>query len=220
MKMKVRLNGKSTKSMVLALVLIVVIIAGVYYLGWSKRKAEIKVKSETLENAVTLFDSGKKDESISVLEAMVQRNPADKDALNLLASEYYQAGKYDQFISFINEHKLESSLICNMAANIYQTKGQGEVAVEFYNKAISASPKNPGYYINLSAYYQGIGDYASALKTLELGLSKITNSTSLNNSAASVALKSGDKASARKYANAALAIDPNNSQAKAILAKL
>ncbi|OQB06344.1 MAG: photosystem I assembly protein Ycf3 [bacterium ADurb.Bin212] len=172
-----------------------------------------------MNDAIVSFDGGDKESGVKILESILKKEPNNEEVKNRLATFYYQLGEEEKFIEFVNDNNLKSATIYNMLATIYQSRGELNMAEENFQLAIEASPKSPQIYINYAAYYQSQSKFDKALEIIERGLTHTPGSITMLNSAASISLKMGDKSQSQEYANAVLRLDPNNSQAKAILAE-
>ena len=203
------------------LIVIIFLIALVLTVGFCLREQRNGADSEpTMSDAVASFDSGDKNRGIEIVENLLKTDPENSEYKNRLAIYYYQAGRADDFLSYVEKNNLNSSTILNITADIYRSKGDVEKAEAYYRRAITASPKSSQLYINFSAFYQAEGNLAKAREVLLEGVAVNTRSTALYISLSSVSLKLDNKTDARKYANSALEIDPANSQAKAIINSL
>lgn len=220
-RMKIKLQNLFKNKTVLQTVIVLLILAlmvGGYYF-YNRQRSGSAATSANLDKATELFAAGKVDKSLAILEGLRIKEPDNQTIIEKLASEYYQAKKYDKFIDLINSGKLNSSPYLDMAGNIYQSRGDDAKALEYYRKATNDSG-NAQSFITLAAYYQTKGDYNQALNTLREGIEKFPKSVALNISAASVCLKIGDEKQARIFLDQALIVDQSNQQAKTILEEL
>ncbi len=171
-----------------------------------------------IEDVVTIFDNGQKEQAISILEELLAKEPENENYQNLLSSYYFQTKQNEKFISMAEDYNLDSAQTYGMLANIYEQKGDSDMALKYYLLALNSNPKNSSNYIALSAHYQSKGDLNKAIEIIERGLANIPKSVNLNLRAASISLKMNNDKLAGDYAKKVLEFDPNNSQARAILA--
>jgi tetratricopeptide (TPR) repeat protein len=93
--------------------------------------------------AVAYINVGKVDESITLLEDILQKRPSDLNILDMLAESYYAKGKYQQAIDhwdqiLVVDNKNASALY--MIGMSYQKKGEKEKGVQLCDKAIQMDP--------------------------------------------------------------------------------
>lgn len=214
-----RLTLKLKREYKLAAVALILLFLGLGFIVYvsEDRTEVIANQPRSIGDVAAMYASGQKEEAIRLAEAMLLKSPTDLTIQTKLATFYFQSAKYDQFLSFVEQQKLESGNVYNMMAKTYQTKGDIARAKEYYVKAIESDPKFSQYYLNYSAYLQSIDDKESALSYILNGLEENPRSTTLLIAAASLSLKLGNKDRARDFSLRALEIDPENTQAKSIL---
>ncbi len=209
-----RINKSYLYLAIICLTLIISII-------WQKNDAKRSVEDQkSINDASVMYDSGQKLEAIDLAREILAQNPNNKEVQIKLARFYYQNNDYDNYLKFVSESSLHDSTIYNMAANIYQDRGDDLKAEEYFRKAIEANRKNVQSYINLSAYFQSRGKLDKAVQILNEGMIQDSKSTLLLISAASVSIKSKQQEAAKEYLNTVLQIDPENTQAKTMLGSL
>jgi tetratricopeptide (TPR) repeat protein len=104
-----------------------------------------KKDNEYMQNLSTaLMNSGKLNEGLDIMKKALDRRPTDIGLIDMIAEACYDAGKYDEAITFYNkilaidEKKAEALYMMGMA---YQKKGQVENGRALCDKAIAMDPK-------------------------------------------------------------------------------
>jgi len=206
------------KKFILISLLVLLAIAATVSIVISRKQFRER-KTEDLQTAYSLFDSGKREEAIKLLEERYQADKSDKQVASRLASYYFQNKEYDNFTKIADEAKLEDAATYTMRAFIARGNGDYDSALKDYEAAIKANPKSPAVYIDLANMYEVLNQPDKALETLKEGLNYSPKSSALNLLAANAALQLGDKAAAKEYAKKVLEIDKDNQRAKEILSR-
>lgn len=103
-----------------------------------------KKDNEYMQNLSTaLMNAGKFGEGLEMMKQALAKRPTDIGLIDMIAEACYDAGKYDEAISFYNkilsidEKKAEALYMMGMA---YQKKGQAENGRALCDKAIAMNP--------------------------------------------------------------------------------
>lgn len=114
-----------------------------------------------------------------------------------------------------------------VAATFYLERGRMAVAEQRWEDArrdfaaaVTAEPDNPAGYQYLGNLLVLQGRFKDALAAYAAGLARLPQSVELHYNAAVAAFQSGDRKTARRHAQAVLAVDPGHSQARLIISKL
>lgn len=203
--------------LIFSLPILIIAASAVAILYYKKEYRESR--SADIQKANELFESGKGAEAIDLLKDRYDANKSDKIVAKQLAGLYFQNQNYDEFLTLATDAKLDDSQTYAMLAFVARTRSESDKAIDYYNKAISKSPRSISAYITLAGYYQVLNDKENALKTVVSGLNYITQSSTLYLLAANYSLDLGDKTAAKNYASKALEIDNGNKRAKEILGR-
>ena len=100
--------------------------------------------NEYTQNLATAYmNAGKFDDGLRVMKEVLEKRPTDLGLLDMIAETCYDAGKYDEAISYYNkilsidEKKAEALYMMGMA---YQKKGQTDNGRKICDKAIAMDP--------------------------------------------------------------------------------
>lgn len=188
--------------------------AGIFYKNYKTEKEYF-----TYTKANELFEKGYKQSGIKILEHILKRSPNNSQAAESLAIFYYSNRQYDDFAQTVKKYNLSSNIIENLLASLASSQGDETEAIRVFESLIRVS-NNPNYFINYSTYYLTRGNLEKAAEVALTGAQNNPASPKMNAFAASVCLKKADKICAQKFAQAALAQDEGNAQAKAVLENL
>lgn len=133
---------------------------------------------EALINLATLqYFKGRLDSAKFLLKDILQRNPAEPNALNTL-SQIYLAEKDYQNALITVDHALEVApsepYFLNNRGLIHLRMGNWEEALKDINRSIFLDPQNAWAYRNKGIYYLEAGDPEQALRLLEQALHRNT----------------------------------------------
>lgn len=157
---------------------------------------------------------------INRYKAILRRNIGDKAAFNKMLRLYKS---YRTIKLLISEYQAvldkddDNFTALGVLGHIYSSQGQHDKALEYYEKAAAAKPKNPHIQIALGDLYKRNNDDARARTAYDTALanskSKKTKKTILR-SLADLALAADDIDAAKGYYEQYIKLDPKNVQAR------
>jgi tetratricopeptide (TPR) repeat protein len=117
--------------------------SALHYILLAGEKGYKKTNDYVTNLAVAYINMGKIDESIILLEDVLQKRPSDLSILDMLAESYYAKGKYQLAIDTWDkiltvDNKNASALY--MIGMSYQKKGEKEKGIQLCDKAIQMDP--------------------------------------------------------------------------------
>lgn len=125
---------------------------------------------------------GDREKAKELLYQCIILEPNDYIIYSDLSSIYEEEGKLEKAEKFVKKsldiYPLYDKALYNLGV-IQQRKGQFNLALESYKKAIESNSYDPAYYLNMSAIYLDRGDLMESLKILTAGIQKKLNSVNL-----------------------------------------
>lgn len=111
---------------------------------------------------------------LPLLELSVKENPEDDRNMHYLGREYMYYSKWDECIETLKKHlnlksatwKDERCASMRFIGRSYAAKGEKDLAIEWYNKAIVEAPYLRESYVELAYLYYQNKDYENAYKLL------------------------------------------------------
>lgn len=157
-----------------------------------------KSYDDSMLNIASIYrDQNDNDKAIAVLEGLLNANPNDQKAKNLISQlkENSRVQSYQQAIDL-------------------QSKGNYKEAIEGYKKVIADGKADSDLYFNMASSYQALNDIDNAISAYEksIELDK-NNSSSLYYLGTAYYIKKNYQKAQDCY-NKALALDPNNTDIK------
>jgi len=126
----------------------------------------IQLKKSQIEEAVALFHAGNFEGARLIYERILQEDPNDCDALNLLGLVDYSLKNYQQalilFRKAISIYPHQASFHSHLG-NTFKELGRYSEALESYDQAIRVNPKFAQAYMNRGVLLRKQGRYAEAL---------------------------------------------------------
>lgn len=182
--------------------------------------------------AYELHKVGKLNDSILYYEQSIKLNPKNEDAYINLAQAYKQQKKYDKAQSCLTDAKSlfpenktiknqllsleaeKTSLLYSDASNLYGEKKYLE-AISLYKQI---QPETPESLLGIGACYQALSNFSEAAEYYVKSLEKDANNSETAYYAALAYSNAEDFEKAKVYAKRTLVIDPNNKNAKELIA--
>jgi tetratricopeptide (TPR) repeat protein len=122
---------------------------------------------QLLQEAFALHQSGKPAEAIPIYLELLESDPTNADALNLLAIAYLQQGSPAQALPFIQKAivlKPEIADLYNTLGRTLQALGKEADAIQAWRKSISLNPRLFESLLNLGKCLCDAGEYEEAIK--------------------------------------------------------
>lgn len=116
------------------------------------------------------FENGEFEKALSFYEKLYKQNPERSDFLQNLIASYQQLEKYDKveelLLPFIKKSFYAPNLLVEIGYN-YSLKGEEDLAIEYYNRALRQVDENPGYAFMIGASFKRKSLLQYALRTYE-----------------------------------------------------
>ncbi len=128
------------------------------------RKELLKVYAET----------GQYDQAVSLAQEILKKNPADKEALFILAKLYWAQKRYVRAIETLEsllEKYPDYEEALSILANLYLQKKDLEGAIKTLERLAAKEPRNAAVYLELARLYRQKGAFKKARKYYEKALS-------------------------------------------------
>lgn len=212
-----RFNSPQGRRGVVRVALLVCAMAVIVAFLLVYRNYFINHRQDDIQKAHDLFVNGESEDALKVLERRYAFDKNDKDIASQLAVYYFQAKKFDDFSKVVKNSDFDDPRIYTMQAYLARSSGDSEKAIEFYKKAIDLRPRSSNGYIDLSNYFQILGQADKALETVEAGLSYSPRSSTLNLLAANYSLEMNNTEQGKIYAKKVLELDSDNVRALEII---
>lgn len=117
-----------------------------------------------------LFETGKQDTGISLLNQAVKSDPEYSDALNNLGNMYFASRQYDKARIYYEKALSVNSAFHDSMVNlgvICRHQSQHDEAEQWYRKAIQANPRNFSAYNNLAGLLRSLRRMKDAVQVLD-----------------------------------------------------
>jgi len=129
--------------------------------------------NEKLYEAIKLMDSGKVDESITLLEEARKLEPERFDYPYEMAYAYYLKGDYKKSIKIlekIESHKLVTDRLFQLLGNSYDNIKNPKKAIAVYERGLIKFPNSGSLYLELGVMHLDDKDINVALSYFEKGI--------------------------------------------------
>ena len=126
---------------------------------------------------------------------------SEREKLYITSHYYADAGQLDKGIAALELYKQtypRDSIPCNNLANIYNSLGQYENALDNARQAVQLDPDSFSGYVNLSLAYAGLNRLDEAKATLNQAVKRNLGSSFLHLQLAAIALAQNDMATAER----------------------
>ena len=154
-------------------------------------------------------------QSVTLLEEMLEQDPQNRGLASQLASAYLQAGEPDKAVALLRKGGENADDIKRAAAllsGIVASEGAGAARREI-ESMLAANPKSP-YLVNLAAaLYARSGDYPAARRALNDALARGVDPSTLLLTLGQLEWTAGDRPAASAAIARLLAMQPNNAAA-------
>ncbi len=130
--------------------------------------------NDKLLAAIQKYQNGNYAESERISSEILQIDPLNSKALNLLGMSLYERGLPDEGIVFVKkatEVNPEYHAAHNNLGTIYRETKQFDIALYCMTQAIALNPVSSDYYLNRASVLLEIGDYEKSLDSFEKALS-------------------------------------------------
>ena len=117
-----------------------------------------------------------------------------KDALPLLAG--------------ITAEQAKNATLMSSVASTYEAAGETALALDTYDKAIAADPRNPDYYLDATRLLMDLDRYEEAITTLERGIAAVPDDYPLTIRLGAIEAMRGNREAAREHYRKAIAKHP------------
>jgi len=144
------------------------ITAQITYAQTNKEKALTKA-----QEAVTLMDNGKVDESIKLLKEAITLDPDNYNYTYELAYAYYLKQDYKQASQLLEQnknHKDVNERLYQLLGNSYDMLGESTKALAAYDEGLQKFPNSGMMYLEKGNVYWGKQDFNKALPFYEKGI--------------------------------------------------
>ncbi|MEO5333454.1 MAG: tetratricopeptide repeat protein [Magnetococcus sp. YQC-5] len=128
-----------------------------------------------IQQALQLHQSGQLQEAEKLYRQLLQQQPNNQDALNLLGFLFHQSGKRELAVEYINKAIAMDPgqpLFYNNLGIVIQNQGKHQEAIACYQKALAINPAYHAAYSNMGTVMQAQGKFDEAMachqKALEL----------------------------------------------------
>jgi|GEM_PF-3028052 tetratricopeptide (TPR) repeat protein len=172
-------------------------------------------KFTLLLNTMKIYQSrGWNDQAIEIAEQAKDLLPESNLPLSFIAEIKMLDKDYNKAKEYLNkilENNPNSLLATTKLSRVYSMEGEKEKAIDFLNRAIKIEPNNPSFYIDLGMLYEASNKKYKAIEAYKSAV-EIDNESfhALNNIAWLIADTKGDIQLAKKYAEQAVNLAPQN----------
>lgn len=147
-------------------------------MGLNRHREALKIVDDGLKKASKngqllstksqlLSATGRFNDAINTARLALQNDPDSKDAMLVLATTYFNAGKLDEALDInlkiIDKHPDYANSYCDIGV-IHHSRGNDREAATWLEKAIDLNPDHLGAHNNLAVCYRAMDDYEKALK--------------------------------------------------------
>lgn len=129
--------------------------------------------NEKLREAINLMDSGKIDESITILEQEKKNDPNRFDYSYELAYAYYLKNNFKKSISIlekIKNHQFVTDRLFQLLGNSYDNIKKSKKAIDIYKSGLKRFPNSGNLYLELGVMHLNDKDLNVALSYFEKGI--------------------------------------------------
>lgn len=125
------------------------------------------------EYAYSSMHAGNLDESIRIFSDILDKNPGDSQALNalgIISIAIDNKSDAEYYFSEAIKSSPNSSLSYSNRAQLYQAKGEYQMALQDFSKAINLDKDHPDNYVHRASLYMQIGSWYDAENDLNIAL--------------------------------------------------
>ncbi len=147
---------------------------------------------------------------------ILNRNPNNLDALQLLGALLIQQNRYEEALAILTQAVAVNSNTAATFANIgvaYSRLNRRCEAVEAYRRSIEINPHDCDVHVNLGRLLAKMGRYAESANAFESAVRLSPDDPKKLLSLSVARFRSGDKSSALEVAGRTLLLEPENAQA-------
>jgi tetratricopeptide (TPR) repeat protein/glycosyltransferase involved in cell wall biosynthesis len=172
--------------------------------------------SNGLKEAMLHHQAGRAGQAERLYQEILQQQPEDINALNMLGALLYQENRYEEALSqFQQVLKLQpdSPDAYNSLGVVLKAQGKAEAAADYYRKALERRSDHPEVLNNLGNALKEMGDLQGAIATYEKSLAIKPNYAEAHNNLG-VAYKDQENLdAAQRHYEEAIALKPNYAEA-------
>ena len=167
-----------------------------------------------------LETQGRLDEAIDQYEEAIREQPWLEEGHYNLGTAYLRAGDFEKAESSLREavhlNPDHVTALGNLGL-LLASGGREQDARQYFERALAADPTNPVALGNLGAFHLNVGNLEDAINLLEQAVAADRGYVDGLVNLALAHYRRGNTASARRYAESALQIAPNNRTARDLL---
>ncbi|NWF95598.1 MAG: tetratricopeptide repeat protein [Candidatus Thorarchaeota archaeon] len=153
------------------------------------------VKSDRLKLAEEALEDGRIEEAMHVLEAILEEDDDNPDAMVLLGLAYLQSAQPQRAVSVLTKAEElveEHCVLCLFLGRAYKALENYDSAEKYLTRALALGSDVPEAWADLAEVHYQRTDYRQAAKLLDEGVGRFPNDSALHNLRAMVLHKQGD----------------------------
>jgi len=173
--------------------------------------------------AVALSSSNLHKDALLLFEHMAALQPDSWVRKFNLAIAWFDAGDAEKALPILQalaEERPDDERILNLLGTVYEAKGDLHAALDAYQKAVAANPKNTDAYLDYTRLLMDVDRYDDAASLIEKGLQSAQDTYALQVRLGAIQIMKGNLDQARKSFEQAINENPNQVVGYVGLAKI